>query len=222
MTGYTLPLYSSTPNTLQKSPSVTHNLEKTSAVPLNRYNVNLVAIYNLKWRQDILWVSLSDSVEWFKTLPVQLIVARLERSSARYVCIDPSVGEKHLKTWAEACSKTGKPLYLRASNKHNNKRVVTPWALILRNSLECLTAFIGVVTISPLLLLISYLLGTNASDPIIYRQWRVGYQGKLYSVWNFSRVATKPETFHSTVMSYQKGPHKQANASHILPEALAI
>ncbi|MFG6094989.1 sugar transferase [Leptothoe sp. ISB3NOV94-8A] len=222
MTGYTLPLYSLAPNTLHKSPNATNILEKKSVVPLNRYNVNLVAIYDLKWRQNILWVSLSDSIEWYKNVPVQLIVSRLERSSARYVCIDPSVGEKHLKTWAEACLKTGKPLYLRASNKPTNTAVVTPWNSMFRDSLECLTAFIGVITISPLLLLISCLRRTSASGPIVYRQWRVGHQGKLYSVWNFCMVATNLEAFHPTVMSYQKESHKQDNDLHIPAEVLAI
>lgn len=104
MTGFILPLQS--PNTQSFV-----NADKVAGI--GQFQQNIFAFYNLKWRQNILWVAPKSTQSTLETIPVQQLVARLKQSSVRCVCVDSALGETHLKTWFDACAQAGKQLHLR-------------------------------------------------------------------------------------------------------------
>jgi exopolysaccharide biosynthesis polyprenyl glycosylphosphotransferase len=55
----------------------------------------------------------------------------------------------------------------------------------LKRSLDLLAAVAILVVISPLLLLIAFLVKQTSSGPIFYRQYRVGLKGRRFQVWKF-------------------------------------
>ncbi|MFG6094988.1 heterocyst development glycosyltransferase HepC [Leptothoe sp. ISB3NOV94-8A] len=201
MTSYILPL----------KPSVANIFEVTD---ISSYRQSIFASYNLNLRQNILWVALNGASESLPHIPVQQIVKCLKHYPVSYVCIDPSVGEAHLKVWAEACLQIEKSLYLRVP-KGKTPAVKTPWSWKLKRSLDWIAAFLGTIAISPVLLLIAFLVSTSSTGPIFYRQWRVGTRGKLYQVWKFRTMVANAEALHHTVMGDQNGLHKQENDPRI-------
>ncbi|MFK8183625.1 MAG: heterocyst development glycosyltransferase HepC [Phormidesmis sp.] len=212
MTGYIFPL--SSPNTqLSQSNPV------SVAMPLQA--CNLFSVYSLQWRQNILWVSVDAPTEMSENKVqakylVQQIYTRLERSSVQAVCIDPKVGETHLKTWAEACKQAGKPVYLRVPGGATPKSM-SPSQWTLKRFLDVSATLLGCLIISPILCVIAMLVKMSSPGPIFYQQWRVGNRGKLYQVWKFRSMVANAESLHHQVMGSQQGLHKQENDPRITP-----
>lgn len=178
---------------------------------------NLFAVYNLKWRKNTLWVSLDAPTEMMpEKVLVEQIFTRLEHSAVRSVCIDPKVGEAHLKAWAEACKKAGRPIYLRVPGGSNPKSTA-PSHWQAKRILDITATILGCIVISPILCAIAFLVGMTSSGPIFYRQWRVGNRGKLYQVWKFRSMVANAESLHHQVMGEQEGLHKQENDPRITP-----
>lgn len=205
MTGYILSRASSA---AKFSPS--HSLDINARI----HSCNLFSIYNLKWRQNILWVSLDAPTEMTKNILTQQIFARLKHSDVRSVCIDPKVGEKHLQSWAEACKQAKKPLYIRVPGG-SNPRSVSPFQWIAKRFLDVSATIVGCIAISPILFVIALLVKMSSPGPIFYRQWRVGSRGRLYQVWKFRTMVANAESLHHKVMGRQAGLHKQENDPRI-------
>ena len=104
MTSFILPLQSSNTQSFVDA-------DKASVV--SQFQQNIFAFYNLKWRQNILWVAPKANQSTLETISVQHLVDRLNQSSVRCVCVDSALGETHLKTWLDACAQSGKQLHLR-------------------------------------------------------------------------------------------------------------
>lgn len=204
MTGYIL----STPSSSAKIAS----RKSQDITSLRSYN--LFAVYNLRWRQNILWVSLDAPTEMSKKVFEKQIFARLQHSSVRCVCIDPKVGETHLQAWAQACKQAGKPLYLRVPGG-SSPRLTSPSEWIAKRFLDVSSTIIGCLLISPILFVIALLVKMSSPGPIFYRQWRVGNRGKLYQVWKFRTMVANAESLHHQVMGQQEGLHKQENDPRI-------
>lgn len=121
MTGFVLPL---------QSPNTQSFVDADKVSSISQFYQNIFASYNLKWRQNILWVSPTENQSTLETVPVQQLVARLKQSSVRCVCVDSALGESHLQTWLDACAQAGKQLHLRtpkgsAQNASAPQRLLT-------------------------------------------------------------------------------------------------
>jgi exopolysaccharide biosynthesis polyprenyl glycosylphosphotransferase len=55
----------------------------------------------------------------------------------------------------------------------------------LKRSLDLIAAAVILLVISPILLLIAFLVKQTSSGPIFYRQYRVGLKGRRFQVWKF-------------------------------------
>lgn len=206
MTGYILPI-----------PSFANLSTTTASKQIGRSQApNLFEIYRLQWRRNVLWVSPLASTSSTSIKP-QRLVACLQRSAIRCVCIDPAVGKAQLKTWADACAQVGKPLYLRVPNNGKRPDLTAPVSWRVKRVFDWLATLVGTAAISPLLLLIAALVAATSSGPVFYRQWRVGYRGRLYRVWKFRTMVINAETLHYAVMGNQTGLHKQENDPRITP-----
>lgn len=212
MTGFVLPLHS--------APA---QAEQTQAahVATRLQACNLFSCYNLQWRQSMLWVSVNDTAEMpademSEKALIQQISARLERSEVRGVCIDPKVGETHLKAWAEASKQAGKAIYLRVPGGSTPKSLA-PSQWTIKRFLDVSATVVGCIAISPILCVIAMLVKMSSPGSIFYQQWRVGNRGKLYQVWKFRSMVANAEALHHQVMGKQEGLHKQENDPRITP-----
>ena len=198
------------------NPSI-QTLPQADSLPLQLGRArNLFATYSLQWRSQVLWVSLAESADISNPIPQQYLVACLERSEVRHVCIDPAVGEDHLKAWAKACHQAGKALFLRVP-KGNTPDRHSPLAWRCKRGLDWLAALAAVIALSPVLVPVACLIKLDSPGPIFYRQWRVGHRGKFFQVWKFRTMVANAEALHHKVMGQQAGLHKQENDPRITP-----
>lgn len=96
-----------------QAPNTQSFVDVDKAPSISQFHQNIFASYNLKWRQNILWVAPKENQSTIGTVPVQQLVDRLKQSSVRCVCVDVALGDAHLKTWIDACAQAGKKLHLR-------------------------------------------------------------------------------------------------------------
>ncbi|MEM9092954.1 MAG: hypothetical protein AAGC93_30040 [Cyanobacteria bacterium P01_F01_bin.53] len=96
-----------------QAPNAQSFVDVDKVASISQFHQNIFASYNLKWRQNILWVTPKENQLTLGTVPVQQLVDRLKQSSVRCVCVDVALGEAHLKTWSDACGQAGKKLHLR-------------------------------------------------------------------------------------------------------------
>jgi len=68
---------------------------------------------------------------------------------------------------------------------HVQERLLLPMPRLLKRTLDIvLVSMIGIV-ISPLLFSLAVLIKLTSHGPIFYRQRRIGYRGKIFSMWKF-------------------------------------
>lgn len=58
-------------------------------------------------------------------------------------------------------------------------------ALVCKRLLDVAVSAVGLVALTPLLLLIAALIRVDSPGPILFRQLRVGLRGRLFSIWKF-------------------------------------
>jgi len=164
----------------------------------------------LIWRQQFLFVKkINDqNLQLLALQDMQRIVACLERSPVHIVKLDPTLPENTLILWAEACREANKQAYLQLPGASDlpYKRAKVTW------SLKCLSDKLAAATLllilSPILVVLTLLIGTNSPGSPIFRQWRVGKRGKLFQIFKFRTMIVGAERLHHQVMQNQPGLHK--------------
>lgn len=179
---------------------------------------NYLPICDLKWRQKNLWIkSISDTSEYnFPALTRKKWLENcLCNSWLKRVCIDPNLGEKSIKLWADTCSQASKPVFLRipANNRLPSCSQTIYWKL--KRFLDWIVAAILLLVLSPLMLFVALSIKINSSDPLFYGQWRVGTRGKLFKFYKFRTMTVDAELRHEEIMKAQKGLHKIENDPRI-------
>lgn len=172
---------------------------------------NLLSHYTLKWRQAQLLVKLSPQFEQsYVPLPEseQWLVERLKKSPVRLVRIDPIVGEKGLKFWADACKQAGKSVFLELPSTYELPKKKSPFRWSLKRLIEWSVAALLLLVLSPLMLGLVLLMHIYSPGPILFQQWRVGERGKLFRIFKFRTMVIDAENLHHKVMGDQKGLHK--------------
>lgn len=64
-------------------------------------------------------------------------------------------------------------------------------AMKIKRVIDILGAFFGLVLLLPLLALIALLVWVTMGEPIFFRQWRVGLQGKRFRVYKFRTMTNE-------------------------------
>jgi exopolysaccharide biosynthesis polyprenyl glycosylphosphotransferase len=66
-------------------------------------------------------------------------------------------------------------------------------SLVAKAALDRLTALLGLLVLSPVLLGIALAIKLTDKGPVMFRQTRIGYQGKAFKVWKFRTMYTDAE-----------------------------
>ena len=64
---------------------------------------------------------------------------------------------------------------------------------ILKKVMDFAFSFIGIVVLSPILLLVSLMIKIDSKGPIIFKQERVGYKGKKFYIYKFRSMVANAE-----------------------------
>jgi exopolysaccharide biosynthesis polyprenyl glycosylphosphotransferase len=66
-------------------------------------------------------------------------------------------------------------------------------ALVAKSALDRISALVGLILLSPVLLGIALAIKLTDRGPVIFRQTRIGHQGKAFRVWKFRTMYTDAE-----------------------------
>ncbi|MEB3212913.1 MAG: heterocyst development glycosyltransferase HepC [Leptolyngbyaceae bacterium] len=134
----------------------------------------------------------------------------LKKLSIHCVYIDPEIGEAHLSFWNELCQQVDLPLYLQLP-EGDYPANLSPRFWKIKRVLDWFAALVLIIVLSPLLLCIAILIPINSSGEVFYKQWRVGYEGRLFKMWKFRTMVADAETLHQQILGHQDGLHKHCN-----------
>ncbi len=144
----------------------------------------------LQWRRGQLLVRLSQLNLKQPNLPSlqsqQWLVECLKNSPVRLVSIDSKLGEQTLQSWAEACRKAKKPVFLRGAVAHTSTHKNTSsMQSQLSWCLSYLAAVLLLVVMSPVILAIVIYLRIFTAGEVFSRDWCVAARGKLFRGFKF-------------------------------------
>jgi lipopolysaccharide/colanic/teichoic acid biosynthesis glycosyltransferase len=172
----------------------------------------------LKWRQKQLWVTLSQQSKQ-PYLPLleseQWLVDCLKHSPVRLVRIDPNLGEKELRFWADVCKQAKKAVFLQLPSTYELPKKKSPRSWWLKRLIDWSIATLLLLLLSPVMLGLVLLIHIYSPGPIFFRQWRVGKRGKLFRIFKFRTMVVDAEKLHHQVMGEQKGLHKRKDDPRI-------
>jgi lipopolysaccharide/colanic/teichoic acid biosynthesis glycosyltransferase len=146
------------------------------------------------------------------------ISERLKCSPVRIVRIDAALSDTKIRTWADACEKAGKTLYLRLPIAHfPDRQMGNLWWL--KRIMDWSAAALLLMLLSPFILTIALLIRLYMPGPIFFKQWRVGHRGKLFKIIKFRTMAVDAEKQHHQVMAGQTQGwlHKRVDDPRITP-----
>jgi exopolysaccharide biosynthesis polyprenyl glycosylphosphotransferase len=67
------------------------------------------------------------------------------------------------------------------------------WALLVKNSMDRVGAFVGLVILSPLFLIVAALVKFTSPGPVFFRQKRAGLHGQPFEMWKFRSMCQDAE-----------------------------
>ncbi len=188
--------------------------------PVTTMSDSILPPCRLKWRQKKLWVKSAYQAQTF-ILPAlqstQWLLDCLKRSPVKYVCIDPKLGEKGIRDWADVCKQASKKVFLRlpAYRKLLESKNLVCWRI--KRSLDWIAAALLLLLLGPIMLGIAGAIKISSPGPVFFRQWRVGRRGKLFQVIKFRTMVVEAESRHHEVMGKQIGLHKRQDDPRITP-----
>ncbi|MGC1308073.1 MAG: heterocyst development glycosyltransferase HepC [Phormidesmis sp.] len=176
----------------------------------------------LTWRQHLLLIENASNASAqgsSKTIPalqnLQWCEACLHCSPVKAVRLDMSLGEDTIKSWANACDRTGKRAFIRLPTAAYLPRIRAPRTWQFKRMADWLAAAILLLCLSPLLLLTAALVYIDSPGPVFFKQWRVGCRGQLFKIIKFRTMRPDAEQLHHQVMGEQAGLHKLENDPRI-------
>lgn len=175
-------------------------------------------VCDLKWRRKNLLVkSLSSDAEYdFLALTrKQWIESCLSNSWIKRVCVDRALGEQGIKLWADTCQKANKPIFVRIPSNSNLPGCCKTNYWRFKRVLDWVVAAIILTLVSPLMIILTFLVKVSTPGPIFFSQWRVGTRGKLFKMYKFRTMVVDAESKHHQLMGNQNGLHKLENDPRI-------
>jgi exopolysaccharide biosynthesis polyprenyl glycosylphosphotransferase len=70
---------------------------------------------------------------------------------------------------------------------------LTDWDIIIKSAFDFTLAMLGIILISPLLLVIAILVKVTSRGPLIYSQERVGFDGRIFKMYKFRSMMVDAE-----------------------------
>lgn len=163
----------------------------------------------LQWRGKVLFVRAMTKMSP-NFLPVlnnqEWLVDCLRHSSVQIVYLFPSLGEKTIIFWANACQQAGKKVAIKITRREPKYFYSLNW--LIKRSLDWLASALLLLILSPLFLGLAVLILMSSPGPLFFRQWRVGYKGRLFQIIKFRSMIVDAEKMHHKVMGNQRGLHK--------------
>ena len=132
----------------------------------------------------------------------------LRRSPIKRVYLDPQLEASKLQAWADICHATGKQIYLRVPSAPDLPQIRQPISWRIKRLADWLVACLLWLLLSPLMGILALCIRLDSRGPILFRQWRVGYQGRLFQICKFRSMEAGAEAQHHSVMGAQSGLHK--------------
>ena len=148
----------------------------------------------LKWRMGHLSVKPISQVKQVNLPAVrnqEWLVECLKRSSVDLVRIDPKLGEREIKFWADACDKAGKPIFLRVPANHKSSRQFDWLFVCLERFINLILASVLILLVSPVMLILACSIVFKSPNQIVSHEWHIGKRGRLFRVTKFNTKAVK-------------------------------
>jgi lipopolysaccharide/colanic/teichoic acid biosynthesis glycosyltransferase len=167
--------------------------------------------YVLKWRQKQLLVALTRDQKTPYLPPLteqQWLSECLQRSPIKLVKLPIGLSEAEIAFWADACANAGKSVFLEVPSMATLPKKRTRLKWWVKRLTEWLIAALLLLILSPLMLLLCWLILTNSPGPVLFSQWRVGERGRLFRIFKFRTMIAGAEQMHHQVMGDQSGLHK--------------
>ncbi|ESA38665.1 undecaprenyl-phosphate galactose phosphotransferase [Leptolyngbya sp. Heron Island J] len=165
----------------------------------------------LIWEQDALIVK-SRSSKMEPEMPAlqnkKWLSDCLRHSPVKRVYLDPKLAPSKFKAWADICSASNKQVYLSVPAAPDLPQLRQPKLWRVKRLADWMAACILLTVLSPLMALLALWVRLDSRGPILFRQWRVGYQGRLFQICKFRSMETDAEFQHHRVMGNQTGLHK--------------
>lgn len=82
------------------------------------------------------------------------------------------------------------------------------WALLVKNGIDCSLAALGLIALSPVLLIIALAVKTTSPGPVIFWQRRAGIHGRPFTMLKFRTMFIDAEDHHSRLLgrNEMRGP----------------
>lgn len=77
--------------------------------------------------------------------------------------------------------------------------------LAIKRILDFVLALVGIIIISPILLLISILIKCSSKGPVLFKQERLGYHGRTFKIVKFRTMVVNAEHMGTGVVINEKG-----------------
>ncbi|MEO0405801.1 MAG: heterocyst development glycosyltransferase HepC, partial [Cyanobacteria bacterium P01_A01_bin.135] len=109
----------------------------------------------------------------------------LKRSPVKNIYLDPEMSESAIKAWADICKAAGKTIYLNVPTVSGLPQIKRPKLWRVKRFLDWLAALALLILAMPVALLVAILVRLDSPGPVLFRQWRVGANGKLFRIFKF-------------------------------------
>ena len=113
-----------------------------------------------------------------------------------------------IKSWIEICNAAQKQIFLKVPSAPDLPQSKRAGAWRIKRVIDWLAAVILLLVLSPLMGLLAVCVRLDSPGPMLFRQWRVGYQGQLFQICKFRSMQVDAEARHHEVMGKQAGLHK--------------
>ncbi len=85
-------------------------------------------------------------------------------------------------------------------------QLMPPWEKKVKRLIDILFSFIGLLIMSPLLLLVAILIRIETPGPVFFKQKRVGQGGRIFTVYKFRSMVQDAERYTGPVWAGKKDP----------------
>ncbi|NET02914.1 MAG: sugar transferase [Sphaerospermopsis sp. SIO1G2] len=141
------------------------------------------------------------------------LIECLKHSPINLVTIDPQLGDATLKFWIVACQTANKPIYISPSARSNRSLVNHKFVRFIQPIVNQTLALILLILVSPLMLILTFMIWAGGSASLFSYQWQVGEHGKIFPMINF---CTQSKYKHSTLIGFLMNKYHLVNLPRLL------